>query len=191
MNFWAWKAPLYSFVRRLPVLKDILAAEREHLARLYALITPRDGTHLDIGTGAGDTLPVFHASARLICLDASYAMLRRVRAAHKVVAHAQALPFAAATFEVVSAIGVLEYVEEDARFFEEIKRVLQSGGYLLFTFAPRVPANYLRMVWGERLYLRNAEAVHAVLSASRWRVIAHERTFLQEQWLVQSPGKQL
>lgn len=184
MNFWAWKAPLYSFVRHLPLFRKILETETENLARFYALIEPPACYHLDIGTGTGDTLPLFRCSRKLICSDASHAMLRRVAVASKVVARAQALPFAAATFEAVSAIGILEYVEEAARFFEEIGRVLQPGGYLLFTSAPRVPANFLRTVWGERLYLRHEEEVRAALLATRWRIVAHERTLLQEQWLV-------
>lgn len=189
MNFWAWKAPLYSSVRRLPLLKKITDEEIKNLVRLYDLIEPAPQLHLDLGTGTGDTLPLFRASRKLICLDASEGMLRRVRAARKVVARAEALPFAETTFDVVSAIGLLEYVEAETRLFAEIERVLQRGGHLLFTSAPRVPANYLRAVWGERLYLRNAEEVRTALAAAHWRIVAHARTFLQEQWLVRILGE--
>ncbi|NUO79707.1 class I SAM-dependent methyltransferase [candidate division KSB1 bacterium] len=142
--------------------------------------------HLDIGSGTGDSLALFRASAQLICSDASAAMLRRLSIPNpKLLAHAEALPFAEATFDFVSAIGVLEYVRAATRFFNEAHRVLQPQGYFLFTSAPRVPANYLRTLWGERLYLRDEEEVRDALSATQWRVVAHERTFLQEQWLVQ------
>ena len=186
MSRWAWKAPLYSFVRTLPPFQNILEAEKKTLARLLALCAKPPGLHLDIGAGTGDSLALFHRSRQLICLDASLAMLRRLHASvPKLVANAEALPCAEATFDFVSAIGVLEYVQEAARFFEEAHRVLQPQGYFLFTSAPRVPANYFRTLWGERLYLRSAVKVQAALSAQHWRLIAHERTFLQEQWLVQ------
>ncbi len=186
MSHWAWKAPLYSFVRTLPPFKNFLEAESANLSRVLALMAAAPMRHLDIGSGTGDSLALFRASAQLICSDASAAMLRRLSIPHpKLVAYAEALPFAEATFDFVSAIGVLEYVQEADRFFNEARRVLQPGGYFLFTSAPRVPANYLRALWGERLYLRNEEDVRGVLSVTRWRVVAHQRTFLQEQWLAQ------
>jgi ubiquinone/menaquinone biosynthesis C-methylase UbiE len=163
-----------------------LEAEKDNLARLLALYAKSPSLHLDIGAGTGDSLPLFHLSRQLTCLDASLAMLRRLQApVPKLVANAEALPFAEATFDFVSAIGVLEYVQDAARLFEEAHRVLQPQGYFLFTSAPRVPANYLRTLWGERLYLRNAIEVLAELPAPHWRLVAHERTLLQEQWLVQ------
>ena len=186
MSWWAWKAPLYSFVRKLPPFRALLEAEKATLARLLALCANSPCLHLDIGAGTGDSLPLFHLSRRLTCLDASLAMLRRLHApGPKVVANAEALPLAEATFDFVSAIGVLEYVRDAACLFAEAHRVLQPQGYLLFTSAPRVPANYLRVLWGERLYLRTAKEVLAELSAPHWLLVAHERTLLQEQWLVQ------
>ncbi len=186
MSLWAWKAPLYSSLRSLPPFKNFLEAEKTNLTRLLPLLETAPMRHLDIGSGTGDSLALFHASEQLVCSDASGAMLRRLTAPNpKLIAYAEALPFAEATFDFVSAIGVLEYVQEEARFFHEAHRVLQPQGYFLFTSAPPVPANYLRTLWGERLYLRNAAEVRAALSVTRWRMVAHARTFLQEQWLAQ------
>ncbi len=184
MSLWAWKAPLYSCIRALPLLSLILRAEKNQLARLLEM-TPSPTLHLDIGSGSGDSLPLFHASTRLLCMDSSLAMLRRLPHALKLAARAEQLPFAATTFDLISAVGVLEYVKDDARFFEEAHRVLQPQGFFLFTSSPRAPANYLRMLSGERLYLRSTAQVRAALLAESWRVVAHARTFMQEQWLVQ------
>ncbi|MEK7730154.1 MAG: class I SAM-dependent methyltransferase [candidate division KSB1 bacterium] len=184
MSLWAWKAPLYSFIRAAPLFHQLLRAEKNRLARVLQLAPPPK-LHLDIGSGTGDSLSLFHASPRLVCLDASLAMLRRLAHQPKLLAHAEHLPFAACSFDLVSALGVLEYVKDEARFFNEAFRVLRPEGFFLFTSAPRVPANYLRLLWGERLYLRNAQQVRASVSTQCWRLIAHERTFLQEQWLLQ------
>lgn len=184
MSLWAWKAPLYSFIRDLPLLSLILRAEKNQLARLLEM-TQSPKLHLDIGSGSGDAVSLFQSSARLLCLDSSRAMLRRLPHAPKLEARAEHLPFAAATFDLISAIGVLEYVKDEARFFDEAYRVLQPQGFFLFTSSPRVPANYLRMLSGERLYLRRTEQVRAALLPKSWRIVAHARTFMQEQWLVQ------
>lgn len=186
MSLWAFKAPLYSFVRDLPLVKNILLAEKTSLTLLLQQLKTPPTHHLDIGTGTGDSLSLFRTHERVVCLDASLAMLRRLSHQPKIVAHAEALPFADATFDFVSAIGVLEYVRDETRFFYETQRVLKPRGFLLFTSAPRSIANCLRGLGGERLYLRNEKEVRAALSAEHWRVIAHRRTFLQEQWLVQN-----
>ena len=185
MSRWAWKAPLYSFVRGLPLFKNILLAEKASLALLLQYLKIPLTHHLDIGTGTGDSLSLFRAHERVVCLDASLAMLRRLPHHPKLLAHAEALPFADATFDFVSAIGVLEYVRDESRFFAEAQRVLKPRGFFLFTSAPRTPANYLRTLWGERLYLRNEREVRAALLPEYWPVIAHGRTFLQEQWLME------
>ena len=46
------------------------------------------------------------------------------------------LPFRTAAFDVVAAINFLEHIEEDARFFREMVRVLKPGGDFLF-MAPK------------------------------------------------------
>lgn len=185
MSCWAWKAPLYSCVRNLPPFNLFLHAEKKNLARLLRALEQLPALHLDIGSGTGDSLPLFQTHPRVLCSDASFAMLRQLSHATKLLAAAENLPFAAESFDLVSAIGVLEYVKAGARFFEEAHRVLRPQGYFLFTSAPRGYANTLRALWGERLYLRNEEGVREVLSKTHWRVVAHARTFLQEQWLAQ------
>ena len=185
MSLWALKAPLYSCVRGIPLLHKILHNEKKQLTRLLHMM-PRSRLQLDIGSGSGDSLTLFHASRRLLCLDSSFAMLRRAPYPCKLVAHAQHLPFAAATFDLISAIGVLEYVQDETRFLAEVHRTLQPHGFFLFTSSPRVPANFLRLLSGERLYLRNSTQVREALMSGHWRIVAHARTFMQEQWLVQN-----
>ncbi|MGH7494823.1 MAG: methyltransferase domain-containing protein [bacterium] len=180
---WAWKAPLYSRVRRLPVLAGLLAAEQKQLAELLRQVPQPIGLHLDVGSGTGDTLALFQDRTTTICVDASRAMLRRLPHAPKLQAHAESLPFANQTFDFVSALGVLEYVPDARGFFEEMRRVLQPQRCFLFTSSPLVLANYLRQIWGERLYLRSTEEIARLLSRTGWQQREHARTWLQEQWL--------
>lgn len=184
MSFWAFKAPFYARARQLPLLKKIFAAERKKLGQLFALMPETAGWHLDVGSGTGDALTVFTSRRSLICADASPAMLRRLPAALKLAARAECLPFAGGTFEVVSAIGVLEYVQEARLLLQEAHRVARPGGFLLLTSSPRMLANHCRRIWGERLYLRSAHEIAGLLPQTGWREIGHARTWLQEQWLL-------
>jgi ubiquinone/menaquinone biosynthesis C-methylase UbiE len=171
-------------VRRLPFFADLLNAEKKQLVELLHQVPQPVRLHLDAGSGTGDSLALFRASRTVICVDASRAMLRQLAHSPKLQARAEFLPFADQTFDFVSAVGVLEYVRDARSFFEEIHRVLQPQRCFLFTSSPPVPANYLRQIWGERLYLRSMEEIARLLSETGWQQRRHARTWLQEQWLV-------
>jgi len=185
MTSWAWKAPLYSRVRRLPFFKNLLASEQKKLAGLFEHVPQPVGLHLDVGSGTGDSLSLFQAGKVLICMDASLAMLRRLPSSPKLLARAEALPFAARTFDFISAIGVLEYVAEAQAFFHEMRRVSQPEAQFIFTFSPPVLPNQIRRLGGERLYLRSAPEIARLSSQAGWQHRGRARTFMQEQWLVQ------
>jgi ubiquinone/menaquinone biosynthesis C-methylase UbiE len=100
---------------------------------------------LDVATGTG-RLPVSmllhaHFQGRVVSLDMSRRMLRK--AAYKldspnvraplIHAPAEALPFPDNTFDVVTCLEALEFMENDAAVLREMVRVLRPGGLLLVT----------------------------------------------------------
>ena len=100
---------------------------------------------LDVATGTG-RLPVAillhaHFQGRIVGLDMSRSMLRN--AAYKLGspnsrapllhAPAEALPFPNDTFDVVTCLEALEFMESDERVLREMVRVLRPGGLLLVT----------------------------------------------------------
>lgn len=102
---------------------------------------------LDIGTGTGRILEVLAPRAvRATGVDSSHEMLALARAnlaraacRNAEVRHANmyALPFAAATFDVVTIHHVLHYAEDPAAALREAARVLRPGGTVLAVdFAP-------------------------------------------------------
>ena len=184
MTSWAWKAPLYSRVRRLPFFKNLLASEQKKLAGLFEHVPQPVGLHLDVGSGTGDSLSLFQAGKVLICMDASLAMLHQLPYSPKLLARAELLPFADQSVDFVSALGVLEYVPEAPAFFQEIRRVLRPQRFFLFTSSPPIWANQMRGIWGERLYLRSSQKVKQLFKQSGWRECGHTCTWLQEQWLL-------
>jgi len=59
-------------------------------------------------------------------------------------ASAETLPFASSTFDLVTALDVVEHTDDDLEVLREIRRVLRPGGRLLLT----VPA--FKFLWGRQ-----------------------------------------
>jgi SAM-dependent methyltransferase len=84
---------------------------------------------------------------------------------------ADTLPFDGASFDLVTALDVLEHLDDDSAALREIGRVLRPGGQLLIT----VPAH--RFMWGDqdevnqhkRRYV--AAEVHDRLTATGFQVL--------------------
>ena len=115
---------------------------READAGLLGPVTGRDV--LEIGCGAAQAGRWLVAQgARVTAFDVSHGQLRQARALNDasgvrverlVQADAQALPFAAAAFDVVcSAFGALPFVADAPATLREAARVLRPGGRLVFS----------------------------------------------------------
>ena len=185
MSFWRWKAPVYSFARRhLPLFRHLLEAEKNNLAKLVQQLPPLPGAHLDLGSGTGDHLSILPVTPKRLAVDLEFAMLKRNSNSRRLLARTEELPFINESCSFVSAIGLLEYLDDSEIFFNEVRRVLQAEGYFLFTSSPRNWANRMRFIWGEKLYFYSEQRLREILMANGWRVIGHERSWLQEQWLI-------
>jgi len=99
---------------------------------------------LDVGCGPGVMIePVVSRGGRLTGVDLSAEMVARARARARhlnvedrcefVMGSAGDLPFEDASFDAVTAMGVLEYVPDDARMLREMARVLRPGGVAVVT----------------------------------------------------------
>lgn len=125
------------YIARRQLAVEVLA--RETAGRSDALI-------LDVGCGTGSNLASFDRIGRAIGIDASPEALSfcRNRGVETVALSAvERLPFPDATFDVVSAMDVLEHVDDDLAALAELRRVLKPEGLLLAT----VPA--YGFLWSE------------------------------------------
>ncbi|NUR56903.1 MAG: methyltransferase domain-containing protein [Acidobacteria bacterium] len=98
-------------------------------------IGPKLARALDIGSGAGlSTAPLDRLAARTIGLEPMVSMLTYSRVvaprAVFVAGHAERLPFGAASFDVVTAAGAINYADRDL-CLPEIARVLTAAGALV------------------------------------------------------------
>jgi len=100
---------------------------------------------LDVGTGTGamlEPLGRFGAAEGIDVEEEAVRFCQRRGTTAVRLYDGTTLPFAEATFDVVTALDVIEHVEEQAALMAEIRRVTRPGGKVLVT----VPA--FRFLWG-------------------------------------------
>ena len=104
---------------------------------------------LDAGCGEANLVDDYLPTAQIVAGVDRY--LQPVRSTIEIDDVAEgdigALPFGAATFDVVMSSWVLEHLEQPERVSGEVARVLKPGGHFLF-ITPNIH-NYL--IWGRRL----------------------------------------
>lgn len=91
---------------------------------------------LEVGAGTGNFLALFAERAgRLVAADITLGMLAEGRRRHpevdSVAADGARLPFAAATFDLVTTAQTLHHVVEPVPFLSEMRRVVRPGGRAL------------------------------------------------------------
>ena len=123
-DFW-WFAGKRIFMRRL--LGDHLRGRAGSLRIL------------DVGCGTGANAIDMSAYGEVTASDRSLDALRMAAergVRHRCAASAPDLPFATNSFDIVTAFDILEHVDDDLGFLDELTRVLRPGGAL----AIHVPA---------------------------------------------------
>ena len=151
------------FVGRRAILQSVL---RHFVKRIRIAV--------DIGCGSGRNLQLLSNHADyVIGLDRSPAALESA-ASHGVrIARAdgEAIPLANSSVDLLSALDVLEHMDDDLQALDEFRRVLRPDGFLLVT----VPA--YRFLWSEHdealMHRRRyaASELHAKLNRSGFRVL--------------------
>src|SRR5207245_2781591 len=122
--------------------------------RVCAMLHGRVGRVLDIGCGPGlMTRALVERGWEVWGLDVLESAVAWARAeaekapwgdrAHYVVGDADALPFPAATFDTVIAMGVLEYLSDVHRIVSEVRRVLRPSGLLVVAVPSRIAPYHL------------------------------------------------
>lgn len=127
------------FVGRRRIILAVLGA---HLTPAQHGQTPRV---LDLGCGTGTMLGYLRRFGEVDGVDADEHAVRycHTRGHTRVqLLESAALPFPDHSFDLVTALDVLEHIDDDRRALEEIARVLRPGG----TFLATVPAH--PWMWG-------------------------------------------
>ncbi len=122
------KSDHFTYTYAFPALRRWLVAQVPQRQRI-----------LSIGCGRGEVEMMLEAEARLVvATDLLMEMVRgakRRKVQHLVQTDSHALPFAAASFDVVILPETLGYIDPEVTF-REVRRVLKPGGRFLITTYP-------------------------------------------------------
>lgn len=130
-------------------------------AELDRLPQARRRAILDVGCGSGRTLDLLAAYGNAVGVDLSeeaVAVARERGHAGVLRAAAEQLPFADASFDLVTCLDVLEHTLDDRGALRELRRVTRPGGLLLVT-VPAYPLLWSRhdeLNLHRRRYTRNS-----------------------------------
>src|SRR5579875_182084 len=136
---------------------------------------------LDIGCGVGQYVNAFRRySTRVYGIDIAPERVRKGAATlpNLLLASSDALPFAAASFDVVLLNEVIEHVRDDRRTLAEVARVLRPGGHAVI-YAPNrlYPFETHGIYLGRRYVFGNIPLVNYLPNPLRRRLVPHARAY--------------
>lgn len=116
---------------------------------------------LDIGCGAGFLSNYLAEKGHFVTgIDLSEKSLeiakKKKTGATYILANALSLPFQDASFDVISAMDLLEHVENPSKVIEEASRVLKPNGLFFFHTFNRNLLSYLLIIKGVDWFVKNA-----------------------------------
>jgi ubiquinone/menaquinone biosynthesis C-methylase UbiE len=186
-SLWDFKARFYGFVRSRFPFSLILAGECRNLSRLIESIPVEADWVLDVGAGSGNSLRIYPAGWFIVGMDESFQMVRRatrVRADLALVAaKGERLPVADSSVILISAIGLVEYLDDPDDLLIEAARVVQPGGWFLSTIAEPGLWSLLRNALGHRIHPLDAKTWETLLGKHGFEIAGQTRTFMQRQYL--------
>ncbi len=148
--------------------RRIIAAEIDRLA------LPPGARILDAGCGSGRMLVELarYGSVAGVELDSEAVAIARARDHFDVrAARVEELPFADATFDLITCLDVIEHTPDDRLTLAELRRVCRPGGWLLVT-VPAYPALWSRHDEQNHHYRRYTRAMLRSASlAAGWQPV--------------------
>jgi GT2 family glycosyltransferase/SAM-dependent methyltransferase len=134
------KAPLRAFLARNPFPRPYTLGffYREKMRAIHRVAPDLPASDvLEVGGGRSGLARLLYPAAQITAVDVDEAHagaeVNRDPRVRFLVADATDLPFADASFDVVTFFDVLEHISDDARAAEEALRVLRPGGFVLVT----------------------------------------------------------
>ncbi len=161
---------------------DNFVYQRSRLAYHFAAERV-EGRVLEIGTGSGYGVEILASKAtKFVTIDKSLPEMDNFELPSNVEMLSALVPPIPApdnTYDFVVTFQVIEHIEEDTAFVEEIYRVLKPDGYLIVS-TPNAPMSLTRNPWHVREY--TAQTLRALLEVDfpaskieEWGVIGYER----------------
>jgi SAM-dependent methyltransferase len=138
---------------------------------------------LDVGVADGLMIPVLQeawSNLKIIGLELSWELLRLGDCTRFVplLADATDLPFADESFDVVSAVAVIEHINQPLRMLENAYRILRPGGICIVTtpnpFFEWIAARVGRLPEDQHRYTFNLHSLRCLMEQAGFEVIEAE-----------------
>lgn len=162
MNLWDHYAKWYNLLRTNPVSYFLYRLEKRSILDLLSRRTHvRDnGKATDLGTGRGWSLDLIPKDISCVyALDQSIEMvhLAQEKYPHAEIIQCDALstPFTSGSMDLISCVGLSEYISDLPALLEEIFRLLSNNGFAVITSSPPNLMNQIRKLMGHHIYLRS------------------------------------
>ena len=186
---WSLKAKFYRTLRTNFPFNFILKKENKKLESILGLIGISNKKTVDLGTGTGNVLQYLVDSKLTIGIDFTFSMLQSMRQYYPetnlLQANAIALPIKHGSLELVTAVGLSEYLKNVEPLFKETCQVLKKNGFLLLTFSPCGIWSRLRLLLGHKIYLRTFADLDAIAKSEGFQIIKNSHSLMQAQVLFQ------
>lgn len=111
----------------------LMQAEQEAMLSLWPDVRGRCVLDLAAGSGRYANLARLHGAAEVLAVDACLPMLEQVSDAKRVCASMTALPFRAASFDVILCGLAIAHAADLDGCLREVARVLRGGGRFLYS----------------------------------------------------------
>lgn len=140
-----------SVVEHYAVERERMPYFQAQLRLMLEMLGPRQGRVLSIGCAAGGEFAALRErECPIVGVDYSLQMLQLAQkrfVAHEGVtlarADAENLPFPDASFDIVTCLGVLEYLPAYENAVREAHRVIKPGGIVIYSLPTRISQSYV------------------------------------------------
>lgn len=188
-NFrWNLKAKLYRSLRSRFPFNLILEGENKKLELILRAIDTTNKKVIDLGTGVGNALQYLTHFKLVIGVDLTFSMLQAARQTYPGVKLIQAdallLPIKTNSIQLVTAVGLSEYLLDIESFFKEAFRILKFDGFMILTFSHRGIWSRLRLLLGHPIYPRALEELITIAKSERFQIVKNSYSLMQGQVLV-------
>jgi len=187
--FWNFKSWFFKSFRSGFPFGTILNKENENLILLLDQAKIEGKTVVDVGVGTGNVVRFLNKSKRVFGIDFTFSMLEKFHIKFPVVdiiqADALCIPLKSESVDVITAVGLIEYIKDAIPFFEESCRILKNNGYLVLTFSPANIWTWMRVLLGHPLYSRKLDQITGVANLCSFKTKDFRQSMMQHQVLMQ------
>lgn len=185
-RYWDLRAFIYALYYRFGLVSFVSHGEHKSAILLWKQggIIAENGIHIDIACGT-KPLWIDNCFKLHIGVDLSFTAGLKINF-DKVAflcADALNLPLKNHSTNLISSLGLSEYLQLPEQFIIEIHKALIPGGFLIISFSQENVWNNIRRIWNPAIFLRNLKYWQNILTQHGFSIISYSKLPLQIQIL--------